>query len=238
VNKKKRYFKDFKSKYKKKFEQDVKGRDRKSGAMSIEEGSHISETNDWRWYATNAQLVKDTASYPFTYALGTRLQLGPYGADANKLSIPGVCSLAFVPTVGWSDNPNSPINVASRAIYSDVRHTNSGAVNYDPVDLMIYLISMDSCYMVLDFMKRVYGCMRGVSPVNRYYPKAIIEAMGVDYDSINKNLDDFRAAINTYAQKLKALVVPNGMSYMAKHQWMVSGLYKDHDTGQTPSIGA
>jgi hypothetical protein len=151
----------------------------------------------------------------------------------NKMSVPGVCAIGFVPTVGYSDHANSPINVASRKIYSDVRHMNSGYANYDPVDLMIYLVAMDSCYMILEFMKRAYGVMRLVSPVNRYLPVSLITAMGLDYNSLNSNLDDFRAAINTYAQKLKSLVIPNGMSYMRKHAWMCEGIYQDHPTDKS-----
>lgn len=192
-----------------------------------------SRKNDWRWYATNAQLVKDAASFPYGYAVGSAVNLGTYGASTNRGALPGVMELEFAPLVGYSDNPNSPINVASRAIYGDIRATNSGGTNYDPVDLMLYLIAMDSCYMCLAMMKRVYGVMQLYSPVNRYLPQALVRAMGFDFNSLNSNLADFRAAINVYAQKLKALVIPNGMAYMAKHQWMAEGVYQDHPTDKS-----
>lgn len=188
-----------------------------------------SAVNDWRWYALNDQLLRDSASYPFTYPLGNPINYGPKGLDANKWAIPGICAIEVAPTPGYSDDPNAPVNICARKQYSDIRHANSGSANYDSPDLMIYYLAIDSMFMMLSHFKRVYGTMLTYNPVNRYAPKAFVEAMGVDFDDISANMADFRAMLNTYIIKASSMSVPGNMSYMAKHRWMFEGLYKDQD---------
>lgn len=189
-----------------------------------------SKPNDWRWYAQNEQLLKDAASFPYTWPLGTRLNLGgDVAVDVNKGSIPGIMAIHTAPSFGWSDQSNSPINVAARNIYSFVRHANSGSSNYDAPDLMLYLMAMDSCYSYIAYLKRIYGVALTFSMTNRYYPQAILNAMGVDFNSIHKSLADFRAYINVLAVKVGSLCVPASMSYFAKHMWMYDGYYLDDD---------
>lgn len=195
-----------------------------------------SKSNDWRWYAQNEALLRDSASFPYTWPLGTRLNMGgEVAVDVNKGSIPGIMAIHTAPAFGWSDQSNSPINVAMRNIYSFVRHANSGSAMYDAPDLMLYLGAMDNLYSYLSYLKRIYGVAMTYSLTNRYYPKAIVEAMGVDFDSLQSNLADFRAAINVLAVKIGSLCVPASMSYFAKHMWMYDGYYLDsnQDKAQT-----
>lgn len=204
-------------------DQDVKSE------RSEEFNAQRSKPNDWRWYAQNEQLLKDSSSFPYSWPLGNKLNLGVNAPEVNKGSLPGVMAIWTAPTFGWSDNPNSPVNVAARNIYSYVRHANSGHANYDAPDLMLYMCAMDSIYSYLSFLKRVYGVISTYSYTNRYYPKAVITAMTVDYDDIQRNLADFRGFINSFAVKVGSMCIPASMSYMAKHMWMYSGLYYDSD---------
>lgn len=194
-----------------------------------------SKPNDWRWYAQNEQLLRDSASLPYSWPVGTKLSMGSYADIVNKGSVPGIMAIYTSPSFGWSDNENSPINVAARNIYSFVRHANSGHANYDAIDEMIYLMAMDSAYSYIEYLKRIYGVMMTYSYTNRYYPKAMIQAMGVSFNDIQQNLADFRAYINTLAVKVGSMCIPASMSYMAKHMWMYQGYYLDsnHDKAQT-----
>lgn len=206
----------------------VDDRDVKS-ERSEEFNAQRSKPNDWRWYAQNEQLLKDSSSFPYSWPLGNKLNLGAHAPEVNKGSLPGVMAIWTAPTFGWSDNPNSPVNVAARNIYSFVRHANSGHANYDAPDLMLYMCAMDSIYSYLSFLKRVYGVVSTYSYTNRYYPKAVVTAMTVDFDDIQRNLADFRGFINSFAVKVGSMCIPASMSYMAKHMWMYAGLYYDSD---------
>lgn len=186
---------------------------------------HSGTPNDWRWYAQNPQLVHDYASYPFGAPVGNLMQYGNPTYDGQ--SVPGVCAIYFSPAIGFAADENSPINVAMRRLYSYVRHANSGASNYDAPDLMLYMLSVDSAVMYHEYLKRAYGVLQDYTPFNRYYPKVLIEAMGMNFDDLVANIAAFRGYINQFAIKLSQLWIPNSMSYMARHAWMCQGIYTD-----------
>lgn len=186
---------------------------------------HTGTPNDWRWYALNAQLVKDYASFPFGYPIGLRKQTGL--ASVDNYATPGIMALYFEPTIGVANSETDPINVAMRRLYSFVRHANSGASNYEAPDLMLYLLAVDSCLMYLSYLKRIYGVAMDYSAMNRYYPDALLRAMQVDPDNLRANLNDFRGYINQYAVRIAQLWIPNTMSYMARHSWMCEAIYTD-----------
>lgn len=205
-----------------------KGREKKDWAKDKPEVVK-SPTNDPDYYGADPQLIKDSASYSYGWPLGNNIRLGRFAPEVNKAAIPGVMVIHTSPTFGWAVSPNSPINLAARNIYSFVRHANSGHANYDAPDLMLYLCAMDSCYSFMAWLKRIYGVYCTRSNTNHYYPRDIIQAMGVDYDDLDSNLADFRAFINIMAAKIGSMVVPANMRYIKRHIQMYSGLYMDSD---------
>lgn len=213
-----------------KFDESDREVDTKSGATV--RNMQSCADNDPAWYAVNDQLLRDSASFPYSWPVGNRLTqiVQDTGAGRNagvEQSIPGVLSLYLSPTIGWADSSESPVNVASRNIYSFVRHANSGHANYDAPDLMLYLLAMDSCYSYHSFLRRLYGVMMDYTPINRYYPRAVVASMNVDFDDAMAHLAQLRYFINQFAVKLGSMCVPNSMSYMVRHMWMYSQIFVD-----------
>lgn len=189
--------------------------------------------NDPEWYASNPSLLRDSASFPFSWPVGSPMdwdQTKNNTIKANYVdfpSVPGIMAISFAPTIGVSRDQTSPINIAARQIYSFVRHANSGHSNYDSPDLMMYLLAMDSAYMWLSYMTRIYGTAMVYSVYNRYLPKALLKAMGADFEDVHKNLAQLRFYINEFAYKIASMCVPNGMYYFTRHAWMCNNVYKD-----------
>lgn len=179
--------------------------------------------NDVSWYAANPQILKDACSIAFS---------NPQGAPVNARYVmnqrmPGIARIELLCIPGISSDPTSAINIATRNIYSYVRHANAGHTNYEAPDLMIYLLSMDQAYTYHAWMRRIYLLARTYMQKNRYTPKWLIQSMGIDYDDIVSQLADFRLYINTYAQKLGSLVTPSGMTYFQRHAWVFSNVFAD-----------
>lgn len=192
--------------------------------------------NDPSWYLVNGQLAKDVANFSFNNALGDAISIHPgrvYDMSTtlatNTYRLPGIASVLVGPSVGPSLNETSPINVAAKNIYSFVRHANSGHANYDPADLMIYLLAVDSVQSYWSWMVRVYGVAQTFSQRNRYIGDALLRSMGVDPADIRANICELRAFINQYAIKASVLAVPNTMSYYLRHAWMYQNVYTDED---------
>lgn len=92
---------------------------------------------------------------------------------------------------------------------------------------MIYFLAMDQAYTLFAFASRIYGVARTYSAVNRYYPAALINAMGLDYREVLSHLADLRYHINVFATKLSTMMIPDGFSYLSRHMWLYSNLYQD-----------
>jgi len=201
---------------------------------SVKYDATTSKDNDASWYLVNGQLAKDVASFSFNNATGDRMVFAPnelYGSGLPNayFRMPGIASLLTGPTIGVSVDATSPINVASRNIYSFVRHANSGHSNYDPNDLMTYLMAMDSIQTYWSYLVRIYGVTQTFQQRNRYIGDALLKAMGVQASSIRSNLAEFRSYINQFAIQASVLAVPNTMSYYLRHAWMYQNVYCDED---------
>lgn len=191
--------------------------------------------NDPSWYSQNDQLLYDAANLYFSDALGTQLKVESYGNEDfkidtfNRYTVPGFARIGFTPVFGGGRLPTSPLNIAAKKIYSYVRHANSGHANYESSDLMLYLIGMTQIYAYYAWLSRLYGLARTYNHKNRYYPKAIIQSMKVDFDDVMNNLADLRYAINAFSVRIGSLAIPTGMSYFDRATWIVSGIYLDED---------
>lgn len=235
-----KYQKDYKGK-------NPKGRKPNDRCVNNDLNTRNASDNDVSWYLANPALVRDTANFPYAWPLGNKVDLHlnlddvySTGADvskwwANHNAIPGVMSIHWAPTIGYSDGPDAPVNLAARSLYTYVRHVNSGATNYQSPDLMIYLLAMDGVYSWWSALRRLYGTMMTYSYTNRYYPRVLVTAMGFNYDDIKDNMAQLRSHINQLAVRMGSFAVPASMSYMARHQWLNENIYLDSASGKGQS---
>nr|AVX53573.1 putative capsid [Marmot picobirnavirus] len=204
-------------------------------ALAAEATEH--KYNDVSWYAKNQQMLSDAASFSYNSPLGNRIpweRVAALPQDATGIAnwikapeVPGLMLFKFEPGIGISKNSSSPANLAAQNIYTYVRYMNSGSKNYDQADLMLYLLAMDSIYMVWNWMKRVYGYASLYSQYNKYLPRVFAQADNVDLDDVIANMADFRYHINSLAAQISSFCVPAVMPLFVRHSWMVSNLYKD-----------
>lgn len=178
------------------------------------------------WYDKFPYFTEDAGKLAFSQPLGQNLD--PEGA----LYIPGIMRLTFYPTIGYSADNNSAVNRSTKRFYTYQRTVMKSANKYDPADIMMHNMAIDSAYMFLSLMKRAYRCGNLFSPLNKYYPKYLMRLAGFDDETISANLSDFRAYINRYALQLQAFVVPKNFEITSRHMWMCEGLYLDSDNAR------
>lgn len=209
----------------------------------VEKDTVRAKVNDVSWYASSAQLLKDACSLSFNNPLGTPLHLEDYGrvgqlsdqtlsiptyaSSISAKAVPGICCLTYVPTIGWSEDNLSPVNIAATNAYSFVVHANSRNYKYSKAHLMMYFLSMDSIYTYFAWLARVYGIVRTYSQRNYYLPQGLMIAMNVDFEDILKNLANLRTYINTFVLRASKYAVPANMSLFLRHMWMCSAVWKD-----------
>lgn len=180
--------------------------------------------NDPSWYASNPALLRDSASIPFSWAVGTPISLDIPNLN-TPWSVPGLTTISTIPTFGLNRSANDPLNLASTAVYSFIRHANSGHANYDAPDLMLYLMSMTQIYSYINWLQRVYGCASLYAQKNRYFPRALVEAQGVNFTDLYNNLANFRYGINLLINKCASLAVPSTMSIFLRQAFLYQNIY-------------
>lgn len=202
--------------------------------------------NDPSWYARNPSILKDAASLPFSQALGTDVTMpGAFGFAefSSATEMPGLCVLRYLPSIGSgleSTNVTAPVahsqtsgcNVAARNVYSFVRHANSGHSNYDAPNLMLYFLAVMQAYAFWAHLARIYGLFTVFAQKNRYLPRTLIEALGVDYESLSGNLAQFRYFINTFSAKLSTFAVPRIFTLVDRWVFLNQSVFVDGETSK------
>lgn len=192
------------------------------------DGTCVSKPNDVSWYAKNADLLQSGASFPYGYPVGSLMDLSNKEyPHAGKLVVSGICAINILPFPGVSKDLNSPVNIAARKLYSWIRHANSGRANYDPNDLMMYILAMDSIYSMYWHGVRAYGTMMLYNQQNRYVPDALLAALGFDPQDLKRNYAQLRFGLLKIATQVNNLVVPDTMDVFKRHRWCFSNLYAD-----------
>lgn len=187
--------------------------------------------NDISWYVPDAQLLRDVANLPWSEQAGQAFPRNSSGLGGNmKTPFPGVAAMKVAPVLGMANKPNDPVNVAAQAIYTDVRHANSGAKNYDPTDLMIYIMSLDSIYYTVSWITRLYATVNMYAMQNKYLPDLLFTAQGVNGQSIRLDIPGFRAAVNSAIMKISTLVIPNSMPIFKRHCFLFNNYYTEGDS--------
>lgn len=188
-----------------------------------------SKTNDFSWYNRFSQFTEYAGTVPFGTPIGNSLELWQTGAKFSNIAVPGLMSLRFIPGVGHSANNNSPINRSSIRWYSTMRMKQQASGRYDQQDMMIGLIALDSANMFHAWLKRILGIANVSDPMNRYKPDVLLMANGVDPDDVRDNPADYWGYLNKFAADMAHFVIPKEFNLYKRHQWMVSGIYRDAD---------
>nr|QXV86475.1 capsid protein [Rat picobirnavirus] len=193
-------------------------------------------TNDPRYYAKSESLLRDSASFSYNTATGTQLKLtdnipsinaAASIADASAESVPGIWKITLLHAPGVSTSEVSPVNVGARLSNRETRKANSGSRNYDTVDQTIYYLAMADLYSWHSFLRRAYGVLSYYIQKNRYTARALLLAMGLDYDDFAENIADFRLHINALGKRINALAVPKNLTLFDRRYSMYSYLYSD-----------
>lgn len=192
-------------------------------------------TNDPKWYAADESLLRDSASIPYSWAVGTEIKLNNrYLVDTvesiDSTCVPGVQVQYVHPIVPKTTDASDALNIASSAVYAFVRHANSGHANYDSPDLMLYLLSMSEIYSYITFVQRVYGTALLYSQRNRYMNRVLLEAMNVDATDVSNNLASLRYGINVLINKAASFAVPANMTLFNRRAFMYQNLYTEGES--------
>lgn len=205
----------------------------------VREDVRNRQENDPAWYGVSKQMVNDAARISFNNPAGLKVPVwdlstwGVQNTDAfTNRAVPGIMAFDYIYGPGLSGDNSSAVNLAAKNLYAYVRHVNSGHSNYEPADLMMYLNAVLSGYVMYAWLVRAYGVTLTYKQSNRYYNKALLEAMGFDAADVERHLPQFRFAINKLVRKLGTLPLPLNLNVIKRQTWLPSQLIEDTNSAK------
>ena len=194
-----------------------------------EEFKDISETkcsNDVRWYAHNPELLRAAASLPFSSTTGTPL---PWDStDDDFATVPGVFAVLWEPSIGGDFN--DAINAAKETIYSNVVHANSRNTSYGSTDLILTIIAGMQVFSAIANGVRAWGIMKTYDQRNKYLPESLVQALGFDFQDLQKNLSHMWFDLNELIARCSQIWIPNTFPLMDRWYWLNTNIYMDSES--------
>lgn len=202
-----------------------------------------SQANDPAWYKNLTAYFDDVSNWsfnnvaglPFSATTGVEVNHPASASTTDKLPVlnginnytaEGIMVFDIAPTPGTLTSIHDAGNVAAQQLYTTLRKANSGRVNYDLPEPMMYSMGVDSAYMVYEYMLRGYRSMLSFNYANRYIPAALVEAQGFGM-ALMDELADFKAALDLFSYKLASLSMPDQFDIIKRHSWMFTNVYTD-----------
>lgn len=174
-----------------------------------------------------AHLLAESGKLGFMNVLGEPFNPTEYAHEGYSEAVPGIMTLTIVPTIGRSEDINSGANLAAKDTYVGIRRNNMGTIPYDPADVMLYMLAIDSIIFILSFIRRAFRIARQFKWKNRYIPDAILESMGINSSQMRANFGDYIARYDMIVTKAQRLVYLRDFPLLADHSMLFSEIYKD-----------
>lgn len=205
-----------------------------SGKFAIETGA---KDNDYTWYVPNSQMVKDVASFPFGINVGepilTSHNLTAIDSEAiTYMSNPGIAVFNVLPTIGSANDETSPVNIAGNNLFQAMQVESSRNPSYEMNDMMMAELALTEVYSYYAYLVRIYGVSNNYEFLNRYTPKALVNAMGVDFEDVKDHMAEFRAGINLLCNAMSSLYLPKTLDYASRKIFIYEGIYTDSNTAK------
>lgn len=208
----------------------------------------VSHSNDISWYSKNPELLQQAGNLSWGYKLGLPVNYTNENfmfrvLDNKPLTrVPGFMFVGVIPGPGVTADSDAfqesdAVNLAAKDQYAYIRYANSGHANYDPQDLMLYYLAWDEIQMEIYDAMRAYGIANITNMQNRYMPRALVQALGWDYEAIVSDRANFASKINSAIARIGAFPVPKGMHYFSRHEWLFSNLFTDETSLKSQIFG-
>ena len=181
-----------------------------------------TEPQDPFWYAVDEQAIRDMASFPFSEVMGSKFE----GDVAPVITV-----MRYKQCIGYNDKRTQagyPTRSA-QAYYNYVMQGFTTAVaDLQAPDLMMIAIAEASLVSLLMEGKRAYECMGYYLQLNKGWSKAVVQALGWDYDDLLKNLANFRAEFNLRVEMFnKVVALPAGFKLNERWAFLARNIFTD-----------
>lgn len=187
--------------------------------------------NDLSWYASKTQELGIAATTNFLSRAGRRSSFGV--PELRNHAFPGILSIYVSPAFGINRTSVDPANVCAQNLFTYVRSANSGARNYDAIDLFIYYGAVTQLYAWLSYVRRGLHALDKYSYENQYVPKGMVRAMGMNYEDLRDHQAALEVYFNNVVTRASSLALPGDIDAIKRSIWIYENAYWDDASVQS-----
>lgn len=196
------------------------------------------KSNDPAWYNKNSINYNAATATPWVMTVGDNLPISKCitkgGASFTPLKDSAFANLMVLDVVtgpGYAEGPMDPPNVAFSQLMADIySKTSSSTVPFQQADVAMYVTSLDSIIYMIANAKRVLLATKFWRERNAYYPRALVKALGFDYDDLTQHTTEYRSTLNNIIIKFNNLNVLDTFDLYHRHYSMFRNVYLDEDS--------
>lgn len=194
--------------------------------------------NDPSWRIYNDMLGTQVASFPLTTFVGGKpadlhatsgTSLLSSGSEAAGIWTIGTVFLN--PSVGYGDSTFDAINQAALKMYTEFSSSNMKTTQYGPQDIIACILALGEVMSLASYIRRAVGFAGTTNPRNWLYPRRIVQAMGIDWDDLQKNVGIYREQFNYMSAIASAIAFPANLDYFKSCASLYNDVFLDHTSG-------
>lgn len=178
------------------------------------------------------QRLKDVTALNFDYPISQYPIHMDTAMDEATVYDYNVNVVKYVPTLGASD----AANLASQKWFGELRKILNVPSTYEAGDLFMYNMAVEQLDLAVEAIKRVIRTAATYNPVNIQLPKAVLRAMGFDYDEIINHLPQYREAVNKTLTAMRYLTIPYLTQSHSLRMNLNHFIYRDADDPKSQNI--
>lgn len=214
--------------------------------MTKKIGEKLFGSNDLSWYGHYPELNQAMIGPNFYNIVGSPLKIVPdklrqYSVPLGlsldlMLTIPTkVTNITYSNNTGQMEAETTVFDNAINKIYASIRRANTGAINYTPKDLKLFIINFRSVLAAYVMFGRIYGTVNKYKLLNRSVPGLFYNMIGITSKDAQRSFENNAANLfNKLTQWRIRLnsVCPIYLDLFKRTEWLFTGYWKDDDSSK------
>lgn len=201
--------------------------------------------NDTKWYGHYPELNEAMIGPNFYNIVGSpvksvpdvsRQYSVPLGLSMDlMLSIPTKVTNITFSNTGQMEAETNVFDNAINKIYASIRRANTGAINYSPKDLKLFILNFRSVLAGYVMFGRVYGTINKYKLLNRAVPSLFYNMIGIadkaNQRSFENNAANLFNKLTQWRIRLNS-ICPIYLDLFKRTEWLFTGYWKDDDSSK------
>lgn len=158
--------------------------------------------------------------------------------ELQKVRVPAIMTLYFNPSPGYTRGTSTAeggINIAAMKAYTKLSSMNAKTTQYAPQDVATLMLALGEVIAISETIRRAFRLVFLYNKRNWNYPKAVLNAMGLNVDDFIQKLADYRLEFNATINMINQISFPGDIEWFDKCKQMFSHIYTDSESPMAQS---